>query len=341
MVLCLLVTAATYGCDYPSAFPASSGVSQEVSSIADSPSLRKADSSANAECQNAPKPVTVVGNTSAQVQAASEGAVERSSECTETVPEIASLTAVPQSGNGGNGFDGTNLIDVVAPSQKLKLAEKNDIHLRVYESGLSSIGITQYQGDIKSSSFSEIPGSYSQVPVTYQTDGSAVIQVTPLRLGDVWLVIRGGFPNGGLFVKRVMVEVELSSRQPQRLMVAGGSGLPGTTRISLYLHKQPLKKVMQVFAFYDGIETPIAIDASAVVYKMRTNDDKPPVELDETTGLLTPIHVGHALVESSFARLKALTCVVVEENFGPSTPADDHSQCQELLQDGEHLTRRK
>lgn len=90
-------------------------------------------------------------------------------------------------------------------------------------------------------------------------------------------------------------------------------------------------------AIYDGVKQPIPIDPSAVAYRLRTNGESSPVELDRSTGLLTPIHLGDAIIETRFAGLETLTCIVVDEKMS----VDYLSMCKELLKPGEQLTREK
>jgi hypothetical protein len=176
------------------------------------------------------------------------------------------------------------------------------------------------------------------VPIIYKPDGSAVIHVTPLRLGKLQLSVSGIFPDGAMFRRAVMIEVGMPSILPRNLLVYQGGAPFGQEIIRLYLHEQPGRAWIQVRALYDTVKDPILIDPTAVAFNIRTNDPTSPVHLDETTGLLTPLHTGHALIGSGFGQHSALTCIVVEEKFDLGSANHDRSRCEELLQPGEKLT---
>jgi hypothetical protein len=93
---------------------------------------------------------------------------------------------------------------------------------------------------------------------------------------------------------------------------------------------------LSVHARYQGVKDIIAIGLTFVTFKVRTVQNAPIINLDESTGLLTPIHVGHALVETKFGGLTNLSCVVVESKFDKNRY--DRSQCEELLLPGERLS---
>ena len=337
MIGCLLILATYSGCLPSGIVAAPSGSSSEMSGGTGASSLHRANSSTDSSCRRAPIPVRINGNSGAQGQAVSEEAPE----CVQTASELSPLIPAAQSHGLSQGSIRNDLVDIEAPSQKLKLAEENDIHLLIHARGLTSVTIAQSERGQNTSRYFDIPESHVDVPVTYHADGSAVIRVTPLRLGEIGLSIRGAFPDGSVFIKKVMLDVEPPARQPLKVFAAEAAGQNSTPRILLYLQKQGGQKFLQVHAVYDGVKEPIPIDSNAVVYRVRTNDDTPPVELDETTGLLTPIHVGRAIVESSFAGQETLTCVVVNEKFDLNTAVGEHSNCEELLHSGEKLTRFK
>lgn len=260
-----------------------------------------------------------------------------------TASESTSPIPVTQNGDAGQASIRNDLVDVETPSHKLKLAEECEIRLFIHARGLTSVGIVQAQRGIDTRLYFEVPESRANVPLIYQADGSAVIRVTPLRLGEVLFVIRGefgAFPNDSGFTKRVVLDVELPSRQPLKVFAAYGAGQNGTPRILLYLQNRGGGQTFLVLhAVYDGVKQPIPIDSNAVVYRVRTNDESSPVEIDRSTGLLTPIHLGHAIIETRFAGLKTLTCIVVDEKM--SANDIDISMCKELLEPGEQLTREK
>ena len=341
MVGCLLIFASASGCTSSGTSPQISRASNEVTGIVGASSLGRGDSSVKPRCSKVPKPVQLYGNTSARGQSLKEGAGEESRDCAQTISQSTSPIAAFESNSAAQGSIRNDLVDVEVPSDKLRLAEDSDIRLQLRARGLTSVRISQSQHGVNTLLYFDVPESYSTAPLIYQADGSAVIHVIPLRLGEVWFVIRGSFPNGDFFVKRVKVEVEPPARAPLEVFAAEAAGQNSTHRILLYLQNQPGQKFLRVHAIYDGVKEPIPIDARAVMYKVRTNDDPTPVELDQATGLLKPIHVGHAIVESTFAGQETLTCVVVDQRFDQMTAVGERSNCEELLHPGEKLTRLK
>jgi hypothetical protein len=133
----------------------------------------------------------------------------------------------------------------------------------------------------------------------------------------------------------IMMDVEPPKRQPQKLIVGyTGSSWTSTPFISLSLADSE-RFSLQVSALYDGLDQVVRIAPAFVVFKTRTEKNVPVVRIDETTGVLTPLHVGYALVESSFGGRTNLTCVFVEEHR--YSPDYRSSRCEELRQSDEKL----
>jgi hypothetical protein len=61
------------------------------------------------------------------------------------------------------------------------------------------------------------------------------------------------------------------------------------------------------------------------------NDSDPPISFDETSGKITALHIGHALIESTFEGFSDLTCIDVMEN---ASDGGDRTNCHELVPAG-------
>jgi hypothetical protein len=286
-------------------------------------------------CEKSPRAAILAPKPAGTAQDAPAPEAEDNSPCPAVSPDAA-----PDAGFVAPAPRRDDLVEiVVAQPVTVRLAEGSEIPLRLHEKGLTTVETlqTQYYG-LNDVARSDVHGSDMELPVDYKADGSTVIHVIPLRIGKLELSISGRFTNGPIFHKKVTLNVEPPSILPKSLTVSDGKIPSGIERIKLYVEGQPGRSWMQVRALFDTFKDPILIDPTAVTFNIRTNDPTPPMHLDETTGLFTPLHVGHALIESHFGQLTALTCVVVEAKFGFGGANYDRSRCEELLQPGEKLT---
>jgi hypothetical protein len=235
-------------------------------------------------------------------------------------------------------FRADDRVDLVIPSRSLTLLEKNEISMRIHVPGVGALGCSQgqfYDDDTRKQPPESVNGSSMQLTLLQRSDGSNYVEVVPLRLGKVEFVFSGNFPDGGVFLKRVTFDVgPPPTLKPVRLIV-GRRGLPSQSApwIPLYLDENKLG-LLVVNARYDNVVQLIRINPSFAIFKIRQANDV--VKVDESTGLLTPLHVGHALIETSFGGQSALTCVQV--NGSRSGPfGDPYTNCEDLLRPGEQL----
>jgi len=83
-----------------------------------------------------------------------------------------------------------------------------------------------------------------------------------------------------------------------------------------------------------GKGKPIAIPAADVVYRtIAPIGQNKVIEIDPSTGLITPLHLGHALVETRFRESSTLTCVNVVEDWISKIV----SNCDDVLPPGLQL----
>jgi len=73
-------------------------------------------------------------------------------------------------------------------------------------------------------------------------------------------------------------------------------------------------------------ESPIVLGPQDVTFAVKTAGAAPVIQLDESTGNLTALRAGHALIQTGFAGAKLDTCVVVMANATEGAT----SNCEEL-----------
>ncbi|HTW47036.1 MAG TPA: hypothetical protein VMD92_03745 [Acidobacteriaceae bacterium] len=222
-------------------------------------------------------------------------------------------------------------IDVIQPDHRVVLGESFRVELHLHAPGLTQIRVSQLQyanGDREQPD--PVTGSDGVVPIAVDSNGIARIEITPMRLGNVEVRLSGRFPDDGVFYKSIMLTVVSPEHPPHELIVAQMGGPPENTKvIMLFMAPPGWRDALITYAVYDGIKVPLRIDSSYVSYRMITGDDTNPVRLDKATGLLTPLHTGEALIETSFAGRSNLTCVVVSGRASLDASAGD--SCAKLL----------
>lgn len=227
----------------------------------------------------------------------------------------------------------------VIPPHKLILAQEAEIPLVLHSQGLASVNVSQVQYRYPNRQGPDpAHGSEMKVPILNHADGSPYIKIIPMRLGQVELDLSGIFPDGGLFHKEVKFDVEPPERKPVKLVVGQGGSPQSTTPVILMHLSGENRNSLNVNAQYDNVAELLEIDPSFPRFVVRTRDNKPIIHLDESTGIITPLNVGQALIETWFGGKKNLTCVEVTQNIGDWY---DHSLCKGLLASGEELPRKE
>jgi hypothetical protein len=242
-------------------------------------------------------------------------------------------------------FVANGRVEITGLPDVVKLGEANEIDLRIQGEGLTKVESSQtlYDHEVTISNGSDIlvpiRSSFLELPILYHSDGSAYINLVPLRLGRVRLDLTGRFQDGGLIRKSVMLRVGLPSSAPKGLVV-GGISDPGKNAsiVTAYLSPEGLKASLAVSAIYGSVSENLPIDAKFVKFKVRTVGNEPVIELDESTGYFKPVQVGEALVEITFGGWTNLTCVQVKDRYDPGLTGPPQS-CKSLLRPGESLAK--
>jgi hypothetical protein len=235
-------------------------------------------------------------------------------------------------------------IEIEAPSYKLKVAEDNEVSIRVLFPGLTMLVTdqTQYAGG-KLTEPRSAPGTEQQ-PAILERAGKTYIEVKPMQLGEVELSIVAKFSDGAIARKKVMLSVGLPDRRPCALIVADNEPPRTNSRLieahleddtESWASKHAWISVLTVGASYEGTKYPVVIDPSHASFRVKSAGGPPVIRVDSSTGKIFPIRLGHALVETTFEGLTNRTCVIVEPgNASTSNP----SVCNDLLLPGEKLS---
>jgi hypothetical protein len=231
-------------------------------------------------------------------------------------------------------------LDILAPSQKLKLAEENEVALQIHAPGLTKVETNQVQyrpwetGPHKTPHFAQ--GGWAMVPVLYHADGSAYVNVIPRLLGQVVLKVVARFPDGGETQTEAVLTVGPPERSPDKLIVgSGGAPTMNARRMSIFLRPENRIYFLAVGAFYGNVKEQVQIDPAFASFEVRTANGTSIIELDKSLGSIKPLQLGETLVETSFGGWSNLTCVVVENDFDPNVR--NFLDCKSLLLPGERL----
>lgn len=227
-------------------------------------------------------------------------------------------------------------IEIDRPSEPLKLGQKNEIPLRIRVPGITQLnseqtGYHHQDADQDGPLVTErIDESIAELPILYHPDGSAYVELVPLRLGQVELDLRGRYPDGGLVKQSVMLDVELPSTPPQGIVV-GRLGVVGKNHTihEVLLNPTGGRGTLHVGAKYDDVHGYLPIDPQFVSFEVRNGENAPAIDFDKTTGSFGTLHVGDALVVSTFGGWTNYTCVVVMDKFDPQ--GRNRPPCASLL----------
>ncbi|HEY1213362.1 MAG TPA: hypothetical protein VGE93_06985 [Bryobacteraceae bacterium] len=231
-------------------------------------------------------------------------------------------------------FSAPGRLDMAAPSHDFKLAEESEITLRPHAPGLTAVVTQQiqYQRDDGVSrqrpNFPE--GGAATIPVTYHPDGSTSIKIVPRLLGHIVLRIFAIFPDGGTTNSEITLNIRPSDQSPEQLIV-GDFPL-----IRTFLDPKAPIRSLTVRAIYKNLKEEVTINPSFASFHVRNpNNSAPVISMDAAKGLIKPLRIGDALVETSFGGWTNLTCITVKDHYDPNLR--DPFACKSLLRPGEKI----
>jgi len=254
-----------------------------------------------------------------------------SARCALAAQSSASAVQRPRFGHG-------TLIQIAAPANPLRVAEKAQISLILHDKALTSVVATQgryLDAEHKVRDAYGIDGGEQTVPVLYRSDGSAYIEFTPLRLGEIELAVFGTFPDRATDRSSIFLTIVPTERKPAALFVAQ-RGMPGTDADVLRLNLDDSEGLAQhperkefLFpeAYYYDLPYPVDIDKPFTRFAVKQNENNPVLEFDPATSGMRPIRRGTALVVTSYGGLVKTTCILVRVE----RDINDSSDCERLL----------
>lgn len=229
-------------------------------------------------------------------------------------------------------FEADDRLQIVTEGVSLPLGEPGTLPVRLTQLNVLKTAVFQ---QVLSSNGSRPPQPSEEIEtdvkggngtIQIAPDGSASVKLVVRRLGRAKFRIEVLFADGGVATRTFEVAVRLPDHPPLRLTNAFGESFP-IDATTLHLLPAPPRNVRWMFpvAWYQEGRRPIPLSPSDVKFDIRQAAD-PVIRLNEKTGEVTALRLGHALIETSFAGAKMETCVVVMAD--PIT--GDPSNCEEL-----------
>jgi len=225
----------------------------------------------------------------------------------------------------------SGLLQLPPLTEPLKLEQPNRISLILYGGKVHSAFMTM--SSVAGNDDSAIEYAAGPAAIRYDGSGHAYVEATPERLGRVRLRISVFFNDGSMDSENVDGDVVYPDRKPAGFdVVSDGSGYVGTIYLGLADPPDLQRAALFPRAFYAGAEHPVPIPHGDVKFTMISGTpNDPPISLDKATGEIRALHLGHALVLTTFQGFTVLTCIDVQQH---SEDGNDRTDCRELVPDG-------
>lgn len=230
-------------------------------------------------------------------------------------------------------FHADERLDVVTNGVTAVPGQPNRLSLRVQGPGV--LAVTMVQSLAKYFGTSHAPVTYDETqwnPLIRETDGTLLVKIVPLRVGMAEFGIRVLFADGGVAARRFQVPVKPPADQPAHLFNAledewHGDRPDPVTTLHLLMKAPDNTRTMFPYVAWGNAGLPIALNPSDVGFAVRSEGGAPVVRLDATTGTMTALRTGHALVTMRYAGAESDACVVVMHDLTNG----DNSNCEDLL----------
>ena len=222
-------------------------------------------------------------------------------------------------------------LEIPHQSQPLKLGQENEVAILLNGHKVNKIYTRFDYLDADGNPL--FSGTESEATVTYHPTSDADVKVVPEELGKAKLHFEVRFEDGAVQAEVLETETVLPDEKPAKFLIARGAG-PGRTSGTIYLDLSPMSNhaTLGPMAIYQGAIRSVPIPATYVRFKLiAANEGDPPISIDEASGKITALHIGHALVESTFEGFSDLTCVDVMQN---ASDGGDRTNCHELFPAG-------
>jgi hypothetical protein len=224
-------------------------------------------------------------------------------------------------------------LEISPLKQPLRLEETAEIPLVLHG---FAINVVRASWRYDETSGKAVPrGDSEEVVIKYHPDGTAYVNFTPEGLGKVNFAVTIYFEDGYIETERLDAEVILPERKPESIYAMTGVGNessvgPGT--IYMDLSGRSHSRELDFKALYKGAAHSVPIPLKLATFKIISADESnSPIDFNATTGVITALHIGHALVQATFEGATTLVCVDVQED---ATEGSDRTVCPELVPEG-------
>jgi hypothetical protein len=248
---------------------------------------------------------------------------------------ISGASAASQEGSVSTAYQVKEHVEgrvhATSPVEPLRLGESNEVGLDLHGYKVHAIyaNMKYYDDDTNGLVSSD---DREEVSVA-RPDGSTYVSVVPNRLGHLKMNLEVQFTDGGAESTMIEADVVLPAQDPAKFLVARGG--TGTSRTSgtLYMDLSETRESrLAPLVAYDETTRPVPIPAKYVRFSVIAPATvNAPIVVDQSTGQILSLHLGHALVEASFRGLSVLVCVDVKTL---ASDGSESSDCGELVPPG-------
>jgi hypothetical protein len=171
----------------------------------------------------------------------------------------------------------------------------------------------------------------------HHEDGREYVEVLPEQLGKVEITVYSIYYDLHSENVSTDADVQLSDQKPSSFEISKGGGTQFLdTSGTLYLDLAGRYRAQKLvpLAKYAGASNPTVLRAENVQFDLITTPGvSAPISIDRSTGQVKALHLGRAIVHSTFLGFDVLTCVSVVENAGFPGSAGI-TDCKELVPPG-------
>ncbi len=228
-------------------------------------------------------------------------------------------------------FVADNRVEIEAPANALTIAQENVIQMKVSRS-------TVVRVDCVAEDYSCVARYNYRDPIApftfeQQKDGDISVRVFPTKLYAVKFSFTVLFADGGVAHKSLTAKADFGKTKPRGInMPCGNDSYPNPNlpqRLYAPYPGEPPSPTTDLWinACFDGIPSFVVLPANLVTYRVIGGEGEPVIQVDTTTGQVTALRPGQALMEREFRGRKSETCFVV---VLPGQPDKNLPNCEQL-----------
>ena len=228
-------------------------------------------------------------------------------------------------------FVADDRVEIEAPAGPPTIAQDNAIRMKVSGStvvrvecdaeGYPCVARDDYRKPVP-------PFTFEQ-----QKDGEIGVRVFPTRLDAVKFSFTVLFADGGVAHRSLTTKADFGNTKPRGInMPCGNDSYPNPNLphrlYAPYAGEAPTPTTdLWIDACFNGLAGFVVLPANLVTYRVVGGEGEPVIQVDATTGQVTALRTGQALLEREFRGLKSETCFVV---VPPGQRDKALSNCEEL-----------